>query len=165
MLALVMPMLAGWIALGAAIQAAPDFSGQWATEAAAGAGSGWGPSIAITQDARRLVVEFTPFARYDMQRPLRLEYALDGAETRHAVMIGHTSEQSRSRARWAGPVLEITTSHDARHPVSGKPLTTDVIQRLSLTPAGELLVETTRTVTGVEPATTKTIYKKNTSVR
>ena len=165
MLPLVTTVLAGLVALGGTMQASPDLSGQWTAEAAADAGSGWGSSIAITQDGRRLVVEYAPFARYDMQRPLRLEYALDGAETRNTVMIGHAAEQSRSRARWAGQVLEITTSHDARHPVSGKPLTTEVIQRLSLTAAGELLVETTRTVPGVEPSTTKTVYKKTTSPR
>ena len=170
MLPLVTPALVVWVALASSMQASPDLSGQWSSETAAtapsgDAGSGWGSSIAITQDARRLVVEYTPFTRYDMQRPVRLEYALDGAETRNAVMIGHATEQSRSRARWAGQILEITTSHDALHPVSGKPLTTEVIQRVSLTGAGELLVETTRTVTGVEPATTRTIYKKNTSPR
>ena len=178
MLPLVASVLAGWIALGAT-QATPDLSGQWATEADAptapsggpppqsrgDAGSGWGSPITITQDGRRFVVEYAPFTRYDMQRPLRLEYALDGAETRNAVMIGHNAEPSRSRARWIGTVLEITTSHEARHPVSGKPLTTEVIQRLSLASPGELVVETTRTVAGAAPVTTRTIYKKSTALR
>ena len=165
MLPLVTSGLLVWVALAGTMQASPDLSGQWSTETAADAGSGWGSSIAITQDARRLVVEYAPFTRYDMQRPLRLEYALDGTETRNAVMIGHATEQSRSRARWNGPVLEITTSHDGRHPVSGKPLTTGVIQRLSLTQTGELLVETTRTVAGAAPATTRTTYKKSATPR
>lgn len=179
MLPLVASVLAGWIALGATTQATPDLSGQWATEADAptapsggpppqsrgDAGSGWGSPITITQDGRRFVVEYAPFTRYDMQRPLRLEYALDGAETRNAVMIGHNAEPSRSRARWIGTVLEITTSHEARHPVSGKPLTTEVIQRLSLASPGELVVETTRTVAGAAPVTTRTIYKKSTALR
>ena len=181
MLAMVTSVLVGWVALGGTMQAPPDFSGQWATEPEAAAtapsggapspprrgdaGSGWGSSIAITQDERRLVVEYTPFIRYDMQRPLRLEYALDGADTRNAVMIGHTTEQLRSRARWVGPALEITTSHEAPHPASGKPLTTEVMQRLSLTSPAELLVETTRTVAGAAPATTRTIYKKSTAGR
>jgi hypothetical protein len=179
MLPLVASVLAGWIALGATTQATPDLSGQWATDAEAptapsggpppqsrgDAGSGWGSPITITQDGRRFVVEYAPFTRYDMQRPLRLEYALDGAETRNAVMIGHSAEPSRSRARWIGTVLEITTSHDARHPVSGKPLTTEVIQRLSLASPGELVVETTRTVAGAAPVTTRTIYKKSTALR
>jgi hypothetical protein len=180
MQALVTSLLAGWVTLGGVLQSAADFSGQWtiepdatATEQSGGAprpsrgdaGSGWGSSIAIIQDGRRLVVEYTPFARYDMQRPLRLEYALDGADTRNTVMIGHTAAQSHSRSRWLGPVLEITTTHEATHPVSGKPLTTEVIQRLSLTSPGELLVETTRTVAGAAAATTRTTYKKNTSPR
>ena len=181
MLPLFTSVLVGCAALAGTMQAAPDFSGQWATEPEAAAaapsggappppargdaGSGWGSSIAITQDGRRLVVEYTPFIRYDMQRPLRLEYALDGADTRNAVMIGHTTEQLRSRARWVGPILEITTSHEALHPASGKPLTTEVIQRLSLVSPDELLVETTRTVAGAAASTTRTIYKKSTARR
>ena len=100
-----------------------------------------------------------------MQRPLRLEYALDGTDSRNAVMIGHTTEHVRSRARWVGASLEITTSHEAPHPASGKPLTTEVIQRLSLVSQEELLVEATRTVPGAAPATTRTTYKKATTRR
>ena len=88
-------------------QTRPDFSGQWTIEAAApdsaarggragGArsgptgdmGSGWGPSITITQDAKQLIVEYAFFTRRDLQPPLRFVYALDGSETKNAVLMG-----------------------------------------------------------------------------
>ena len=51
-------------------------------------GSGWGSTITITQDAARLTVEYTFFARGDMQPPLKFVYALDGSETKNSVMMG-----------------------------------------------------------------------------
>src|SRR5687768_13265988 len=38
-------------------------------------GSGWGPTITVTQDARQLVIEYSVFARGDMQPPLKFVYA------------------------------------------------------------------------------------------
>ena len=75
----------------------PDFSGRWtldppslssspavpgtpATTAAPGdMGSGWGSSITIAQDAKRLSVEYAVFSRYDLQPPLTFTYPLDGS--------------------------------------------------------------------------------------
>src|SRR5262245_8423418 len=82
-------------------QTRPDFSGRWTsgtepTATASGAGgrageragdmgSGWGSSITVAQDANRLTVEYTFFARGDMQPPLKFVYALDGSETKNSV--------------------------------------------------------------------------------
>jgi hypothetical protein len=176
MLSLVTSFLVGWVVLAAATQS-PDFSGQWAVEPGSEAdstppsgaartvrgdmGSGWGSPLAITQDSKRLLVEYTPFTRYDLQRPLRFEYALDGSDTRNAMMIGHTAQELHSRARWDGPVLEITTRFEAAHPVTGKPFTTEVIQRVSLSSPGQLVVETSRTVPGAATTRARTVYKKS----
>ena len=92
----------------AALPAQPptDFPGRWTLEppavaltaavpgtpAAASApgdmGSGWGSTIAITQDATRLSVEYAVFSRYDLQPPLKFTYTLDGSEARNTVMMG-----------------------------------------------------------------------------
>jgi hypothetical protein len=164
-------------AFAAAPQAPPDFSGQWETEpetpparggpgtpptapARGNMGSGWGSPITIAQDAKELRVEYTVFTRYDIQPPVRLRYALDGSETRNAVMIGHTSQERLSRAVWKEQSLEITTSYRAVQPDTGKPFTTEVVQRLSLASPTELVIEVTRSVAGNRPSATRTVYRK-----
>ena len=143
-----------------------DFSGQWTAEpgAATGAGnmgSGWAPSITITQNGAQLVVEEAIFSRYDLQPPLRTVYALDGSETRNTVMPGHSTQTRVSRAKWDGAALVITTSYPVVDPSSGKPLTAQLTQRMVLEAAGALVIETSRSgVLGGNPTTTRTIYRK-----
>ncbi len=175
---LVMMGVAGIVSLA---QARPDFSGQWAADvgsvAPAGAaplggatappsirgdmGSGWGPAITIKQDAKQLVVEYVLFSRYDLQPPLQLVYAPDGSETISDVMIGHTTQERRSRAVWKDQTLEITTIYPSIHPASGKPFTTEVVQRLRLESPDALVIDVTRRAPGAEPSSTRTIYKRS----
>ena len=166
-----------WLTASAAIQGPPDFSGQW-TEAepavvpppAGGPpappprgdmGSGWGSPITITQDAGKLIVERALFSRYDLQPPLRFVYALDGSESRNAVMLGHTTQVRVSRASWDGQALRITTAYPSIDPASGKSVTSEVTQRLSLESPGTLVVEVARgAALGGQATTTRTVYKK-----
>ena len=165
--------------LGAMAQAKPDFSGRWTTDpvAAPGAapqrgggpgrggrgdmGSGWGPTIAITQDATSLTVEYAFFTRGDMQPPLKFVYALDGSETRNTVMMGRGMQTQTAKAAWDTATLVITTIHSFADPATGKPGTAEVRQVLSLESPTSLVVETTRSgVMGGAATTTKTVYRK-----
>ena len=163
--------LVSYLSLGA-LQAPPDLSGRWtaepepapanqATPPRGDMGSGWGSSFTITQDARQLVVEHALFTRYDIQPPVRSVYALDGTETRNAMMIGHTTQVRTSRAAWDGTTLRITTLYPSIDP-SGKPFTTEVTQRLSLQSPNPLVVDVTRAgALGGRETTTRTTYRKN----
>ena len=168
-------VVAAGITIGvAASQTTPDFSGQWtaetasATPAGPGAaaargdlGSGWGATIAITQDAKQLVVEPMVYSRYDLQPQPRLVYALDGSETRNTLMLGRGVQVLASRARWQGASLIITTVHTFADPESGKPLTSEVTQTLSLESPSTLVVEARRSgVLGGSASTTRTVYTK-----
>lgn len=125
-------------------------------------GSGWGPVITITQDANRLTVEYAFFGRGDMQPPLRFLYALDGSETKNSVMMGRGVQEQLSKAAWDGGKLVITTLHTFANPTSGKTMTEEVKQTLSLESPASLVVETTRAgVLGGPSSTTRTIYKKS----
>jgi hypothetical protein len=166
-----------WISAGAAFQALPDFSGQWTVEPVAATttppapgaapprgdmGSGWGSPLTIAQDATQLVVEQALFSRYDLQPPLRFVYALDGSETRNAVMTGHTAQERVSRAGWDGRTLRITTTYPAVDPVSGRAFTTEVIHTLSLESPTTLVVEATRGgALGGQVTKTRTVYRKS----
>ena len=164
----------GWMP-AAAIQAPPDFSGQWTLEsatapAAPGApvappkgdmGSGWGSPLTITQDAKQLVVEQALFSRYDLQPSPRFVYALDGSETRNAFMTGHTTHVRVSRAAWDGRTLQITTTYPSVDSLSGKPFATEVVQRMTLESPTTLVVEVTRGgALGGQPTKTRTVYQK-----
>src|SRR5262245_18562780 len=169
-------LFSGWLTANAVPQAPADFSGRWKVEAApaasagpgSGAGargdmdSGWGSTILITQDAKQITVESIISSNYDMQQQPRLVYALVGSETRNTIMMGRGPQVQSSRATWEGTTLRITTVHTLADPVSGKPLTMDVTQALSLTSPTSLLVEVTRSgVLGGKPSTTRTSYTKN----
>lgn len=148
------------VALGSApepglAQALPDFSGEWVivdsvaeqrSVAAVGdagfrigtMGSGWGSPLTLHQQSNQLVVEYAFFATYDLQPRLRFTFALDGSESRNAVMIGHAESVLRSRAAWRDTALVITTSYP------GPGGTTEVRQVLTLQAPNALVVETTR---------------------
>jgi len=170
-------------AIHASGQDRPSFAGRWTTDPdpaaatppggrgqqpPAGArggrgdmGSGWGSTITISQDAKSLTVEYAFFSRGDMQPPLKFVYALDGSETRNSVMMGRGIQTQTSRTVWAGATLEIRTTHALADPVTGKPTTTDVIQKLTLESPTSLVVETTRAgVDGGPASTTRTVYRK-----
>lgn len=175
-------LITGRAGVQASAQTRPDFSGRWTAESGTtplstnappgrpdqgrltlgDMGSGWGSSVTITQDQAQLVVEQTFFSRYDAAQQPRLVYALDGAETRNAVMIGHTTQVRVSRAAWDGQALRITTLYPGIDPGSGKPLTTEVIHRLSLESPMTLVVEASRGASlGGAAMSTRTVYRRN----
>jgi hypothetical protein len=124
-------------------------------------GSGWGTPLTITQDDQRLVVEYAFFGRGDMQPPIRLTYALDGSETRNAVMMGRGSQAQLSRVSWDNAKLVISTRHTFTNPSTDKPETIEVKQILSLDSPTALTVETVRgAVLGGQATSTKTAYRK-----
>jgi hypothetical protein len=124
-------------------------------------GSGWGSPITITQTATDLVVEHQMFTRYDLQPPLRHVYKLDGSETQYSILISHSAQMRRSRARWNGGALEITTAYPGTDPATGKAFTVDVTQRLTLESPTTLVVEVTRGgALGGAPTTSRTVYRK-----
>jgi hypothetical protein len=160
-------------------QPAPDFSGRWTLEAPAIAttpavpgtpavaasagdmGSGWGPTLTITQDASRLRVEYAIFSRYDLQPPLTFTYALDGSESRNTVMTGRGEQTESSRARWDGPTLVITTTSQVVDRAVEKPFTNELTRKLSLESPTTLIVEVTRAgALGGPSSTTRAVYRK-----
>src|SRR5262245_60802564 len=165
--------IVGWLAL-ALPQAPADFSGRWtmATEpvptgpAAASArgdlGSGWGPTVVITQDARQLVVETVRYSTYDMQPQPKFVYALNGAQSFNAAMMGRGMQEQSSRAAWQGAALVITTTHRVADPSSGTPAQFTVTQKLSLESPTSLVVEATRSgAFGGRGSTTRAVYTKS----
>jgi len=159
------------IAINAA-GAIPDFSGQWMIVPASSGGStpggrgdmgsGWGSPLTITQDSNLLTVEYAFFGRGDMQPPLRFVYALDGSETKNSIMMGRGVQVQASKTSWKGDKLVITTIHTFANPASGKLMTEEVKQTLSVASPASLVVETTRAgVLGGPSLTTRTIYTKS----
>jgi hypothetical protein len=146
---------------GRATAAGPQRGGGQPAGRAGDMGSGWGPTITIVQDAARLTVEYMFFTRGDMQPPLKFAYALDGSETKNSVMMGHGIQVQSARAKWDGDRLVITTTHTFTDPETGKPMTTDVTQTLSLDSPTSLVVATARPgVLGGAPTSTRTVYRK-----
>lgn len=155
-------------------QEGPLFAGRWTLEPDStaanargaaprtrGVGSGWGTSITIAQDAKTLTVEYMFFTRGDMQPPLRFVYALDGTETRHAVMMGRGVQQQSSRTAWSGDSLIITTTHWFPHPDTGTPTAAEVKRVLTLATPDSLIVHTT--LGGVldgPPSTSRALYRR-----
>jgi len=124
-------------------------------------GSGWGTVITITQDARRLTVEYAFFARGDLQPPLRYTYALDGTPTTNAVTMGRGVQEERSRATWDGGSLVITSTYTFAHPETGEPVEGTLTRTLSLESPTTMVVEVSRAgVLGGPPNTTRTVYRK-----
>ena len=189
-LGLILISVCGFVGIGLVAQGQQDFAGRWTTDpvttapdpaAQAGAarggagqrggtgrgsargdlGSGWGSTITLTQDATRLTVEYAFFTRGDMQPPMKLVYPLDSSETKNTVMMGRGMQVQTSTATWSGSTLVITTRHTFANPETGKPATTDVIQRLTLESPASLVVETIRGgVLGGPESTSRTVYRK-----
>ena len=95
-------------------------------------GSGWGPTITVVQDPNRLQIEYAVFSRYDLQPPLQFTYALDGSETRNAVMMGRGEQVESSRARWEGATLVIVTTFRVEDRAAASPFTAELTRRLHL---------------------------------
>jgi hypothetical protein len=169
-------------ALPAALPAQPpaDFSGRWTLEPAAVAltpavpgtpaaasapgdmGSGWGSTIAITQDETRLSVEYSVFSRYDLQPPLKFTYTLDGSEARNTMMMGRGEQMESSRAHWDGQALIIVTDFHIDDRAAGQPFTAELTRKLSLESPTTLVVDVSRAgVLGGPASTTRSIYRKN----
>jgi hypothetical protein len=124
-------------------------------------GSGWGPTMTVTQDERQLSVEYVVFSRYDLQPPLKFTYPLDGSAGRNTVGMGRGEQVESSRAEWQGRTLVITTTFQIDDRAVGKPFTYDVTRRLSLESPETLVVEVTRAGALGGPAeTTRSVYRK-----
>jgi len=177
------PLVALWLTavLHTTLSAQPpaDFSGRWTldapaiastpavpgTPAAAAApgdmGSGWGSTITIAQDTKRLSVEYAIFSRYDLQPPLTFTYPLDGSVGRNTVMMGRGEQTEASRARWEGQTLIIVTTFHIADRGAGKPFTAELTRRLWLESPSALVVEVTRAgVLGGPASTTRSVYRK-----
>ena len=156
-----------------------DFSGRWTldppaialtpavpgTPAAAAApgdmGSGWGSTITITQDTKRLSVEYTIFSRYDLQPPLTFSYPLDGSMGRNTVMMGRGEQNESSQAQWNGQTLIIITTFQVVDRGAGKPFTAELTRKLWLESPATLVVDVTRAgVLGGPATTTRSVYRK-----
>jgi hypothetical protein len=163
------------LATPAGAQDRPNFAGQWTAIAPApdpgarggrgGApadmGSGWPGAIAITQDASRLTVQYSFFGRGDMQPPTRVVYALDGSETANDVMMGRGIQTERSRARWDGNRLVITTTYAFANPATNAPETGTTTRTFSLDANGALVLDVVRHgALGGADTTTRTTYRK-----
>ena len=146
-------------AVRAEAQTRPSFAGTWVrTDSTTGGtvvaasgdaafrigdmGSGWGTPFTIAQTGDSLVVSFAHFAAYDLQPRLRYVFALDGGETVNRVMIGHAESAPRSRARWEGATLVLTSLYAVPAEVGDRPV--EVRQALSLDAEGRLVMKTTR---------------------
>ena len=177
------PLVALWFTavLPATLSAQPaaDFSGRWTldapaiastpavpgTPAAAAApgdmGSGWGSTITIAQDTKRLSVEYTIFSRYDLQPPLTFTYPLDGSAGRNTVMMGRGEQVESSRAQWNGQTLIIITTFHIADRGGGEPSTAELMRKLWLESPTTLVVEVTRAgVLGGPASTTRSVYRK-----
>jgi hypothetical protein len=156
-------------------QSRPDFSGEWTcvdttaeqrSVAAVGdaafrtgsIGTGWGSPLTLRQQGNQLIVEYTHFAVYDLQPPLRFAYALDGSESRNPLMIGHAEAMLRSRAQWRDSSLVISTTYP---PVDGVSGTVEVQHALTLASPGMLVIETTRRSAGASTPPVRTLYRRN----
>jgi hypothetical protein len=158
-------------------QTQPNFSGTWTrvdaepertSVAATGdqafrtgtPGSGWGSPITIRHDAKTLVVEYTHFAAYDLQPPLRFTYSMDGSDSRNTLMIGHSQSTTQSRIAWRDNKLVITTAVEVPE-LRGNPHM-EVRQVLMLESPETLVVETTRgAVAGTPSSVTRTLYRRS----
>jgi hypothetical protein len=169
------------LAANLAAQTPADFSGRWtlapdapATATARGGqtalgtmGSGWGNDLTVRQDTTTLTIEYAPFARSDMQPPLKFVYLLNGSESRNTINMGRGPQEQRSTTAWDGSKLVITTVHSFKASRGGETgetgeiMTSETRHVLSLESPALLTVETIRSaVMGGQPSTTKTSYRR-----
>jgi len=124
-------------------------------------GSGWGSTITIAQDSKRLSVEYAIFSRYDLQPPLTLRYPLDGSVGGNTVTMGRGEQIESSRAQWSGQTLIIVTTFFVTDRAAGQPFTAALTRKLWLESPTTLIVEVTRAgVLGGPSSTTRSVYRK-----
>ena len=76
-------------------------------------------------------------------------------------MTGHASQTRVSRAKWDGAALVIETTYPAIDPATGKSITTNVTQRLTLESPGVMVIEATRAgAFGGATTHARTVYRK-----
>lgn len=105
-------------------------------------GNGWGTPLTIRQSSDSIIVEYQHFSAYDLQPRTHFGFALDGAESRNAVTVGHAESVQRAHVAWRGDTLVITSRVPTPAGVSSK--STEVTQTLSLDGAGQLVLVVTR---------------------
>ena len=141
-------------------QAPPSFAGKWTLvadpNAAPGGGrggiGGLGQEATIVQDAASLAItRTTPVGTFSST------YKLDGSESKNTLNMNGNAIEQVSKAKWDGGKLLVNTTMN----FNGNPVEVSMV--MSLDPAGNLVVETTRPdyQGGGAPITTKTTYKKS----
>ena len=151
-----------WTLEAPAIATTPAVPGTPAAAAAPGdMGSGWGSTITIAQDAKKLSVEYPFFSRYDAQPSLTFAYPLDGTEGRNVISMGRGDQIETARTRWDGQALIIMTSMQVSDR-GAKPFSVQVTRKLSLASPTTMIVEVTRAgVLGGAAITTRSTYRKS----
>jgi hypothetical protein len=144
------------IAVAVSAQAPPNFAGKWTLvpDPAAHAGGMGTPSPAVTivQDAATLTMTRTsPVGEFTTT------YKLDGSESKNTLNINGNAMEQVSKTKWDGGRLIVNTTMS----FDGNPV--ELSMALSLDPAGNLSLETTRPdfQGGGAPITVKGTYKKN----
>ena len=102
-------------------------------------GSGWGTPLTITQRPDSVIVEWVFFAPYDLQPPVRLALAANGAESVNDIILSHTTTRLRSTLSQKPDTLVISTLYPSP---SGKPF--EVRHTLTLESPSMLVVDVTR---------------------
>ena len=106
-------------------------------------GIGWGSPLTIVQTPARLNVTFDAFTAYDLQPKVHFAYALDGTESRNAVVMSG-APPSRSIVAWQDSALVITTTFTAPAGVNPAPGALEVRQTLALDATGRLTIQSRR---------------------
>lgn len=102
-------------------------------------GSGWGTPLTVTQRPDSLIVEYVFFAPYDLQPPVRMAYAANGAESVNDVILSHATTRVRGRATQSADAIVIT---DVYPSPTGQ--ATEVRRTLTLESPTTLVVEVAR---------------------
>ena len=102
-------------------------------------GSGWGTPLTIIQRPDSVIVEWVFFAPYDLQPPVRLALAANGAESMNDIILSHTTTRLRSKLSQKSDTLVISTLYPSP---TGKPF--EVRHTLTLESPSTLVVDVTR---------------------
>jgi hypothetical protein len=153
------PDLSGtWVRLDSAVTRSTAATGD-AAFAKGDMGIGWGTPLTLTQSPAKLDVVFDAFTAYDLQPKVRLTFALDGSESRNAVVMA-SAPPSRSRATWQDASIVITTNYAAPPGVSVAPAALEVRQTLSLDASGQLVIQSQRLSANSAPNLVTATYRR-----
>jgi hypothetical protein len=135
---------------------APNLAGKWTlvpdANAPAAGGMGAAPSVTIVQDATTLTqTRTTPMGEFTTT------HKLDGSESKNTLNFNGTAIDQLSKTKVEDGKLTISTTMN----FDGNAVQMSTV--MSLDPAGNLIIETTRPdfQGGGAPITTKATYKKN----